>query len=131
MYDKYMIVGEEFKNVEQNGKVTGFQVGARLPYYRGVVLSILGPTDLRVDGEHFEPEDVTVTVHGNTYELAELQDQVEDRWEFGEVGILTVNKPGGLPPGQHEVELDQHLMITYVLPRGFHGHDLKVLELAG
>lgn len=131
MFDKYMIVGEEFKNVEQDGKVTGFQVGARLPYYRGVVLSVLGPTDLAVDGERIAPENVTVTVHGNTYKLTELEDQDEDRWEFGEVAILTVNKPGGLPPGQHEVELDQHLWITYVLPRGFHGHDRKVLGLAG
>jgi hypothetical protein len=131
MYDRYMIVGEEFRNVEQDGKVTGFQIGARLPYYRGVVLSILGPTGLSVDGEHFAPEDITVTLHGNTYKLTELQNQDEDRWEFGEVGILTVNKPGGLAPGRHEVELDQQLMITYVLPRGFKGHDRKVLEMAG
>jgi hypothetical protein len=41
MYDQYVIVGEEFKNVIRDGKVVGFQIGERLPYYRGVVLSFL------------------------------------------------------------------------------------------
>jgi hypothetical protein len=130
MFDKYMIVSEEFKNVHQGGEVTGFQIGARLPYYRGIVLSLVDPTDLSVDGEHYAPENITVTVHGNTYKLTELEDQDVDRWEFGEVGILTVSKPGGLEPGRHEVEIQQHLKISYV-PRGFVGHDHKVLELAG
>ena len=130
MFDKYMIVGEEFKNVRHDGEVIGFQIGARLPYYRGIVLSLVGDTDLSVDGEHFSAEEITVTVHGNTYKLTELAEQDEDRWEFGEVGVLTVDKPGGLEPGHHEVELDQHLKISYV-PRGFRGRDRKVLELEG
>jgi hypothetical protein len=129
MFDKYMIVGEEFRNVERDGEVIGYQIGARLPYYRGVVLSLLGATELTVDGERIAPEDITVSLHGKTYKLTELEDQDVDRWEFGEVGILTVNKPQGLPPGEHEVELAQQLMITYVLPRGFKGHDRKVLKL--
>jgi len=129
MFDKYMIVGEEFKNVEQDGKVTGFQIGERLPYYRGVVLSIIGPTDLAVDGEHYSPDQMTVTLHGKTYRLNELEDITDDRWEFGEVGILTVEKPGGLAPGEHKVDLAQKMNIAYV-PHGFTGHDAKTLNLA-
>jgi hypothetical protein len=130
MFDKYIIVGEEFKNVKKDGEVTGFQIGERLPYYRGVVLSIIGPTDLVVDGERYSPDRITVTLHGNTYKLNDLEDHTDDRWEFGEVGILTVEKPGGLPPGEHKVELTQKMNIAYV-PFGFVGRDAKTLSLAG
>ena len=129
MFDKYMIVGEEFKNVEKDGKVVGFQVGERLPYYRGIVLSVIGQTDLAVDGEHYSPDQISVTIHGNTYRLSDLENQISDRWEFGEVGILTVDKPGGLEPGEHKLELTQRMNIAYV-PFGFEGRDTKTLQLA-
>jgi hypothetical protein len=130
MFDKYMIVGEEFKNVEKNDEVTGFQLGERLPYYRGITLSLVGTTDLVVDGERYSPDQISVTLHGNTYKLTELEDQTRDRWEFGEVGILTVDKPGGLEPGEHQVQLTQQLKISYV-PFGFKGSDAKKLTIAG
>jgi len=128
MYDKYLIVGEEFKNVVANGKVTGFQLGMRLPYYRGVVLSLIGNTDLTVDGETFSPEQMSVTLHGKEYNLTDLENEPVAKWEFGEIGILTVMKPGGLKPGKHTVELAQHMKISYV-PFGFRGQDSKVLTL--
>ena len=48
--------------------------------------------------------------------------------EFGEVGILNVDYAGGLTPGQHTLELRQHLKISYV-PVGFSGADRKVLVI--
>ncbi len=130
MYDKYMIVPEEFKNVIRDGNVIGFQLGMRLPYYRGVVLSLIGNTDLVVDDEAISPEDMTVTLRGNTYKLTEFENESAAKWEFGEIGILMVNKPGGLQPGEHKVELAQHMKISYV-PWGFRGRDTKVLTLPG
>ena len=131
MFDKYIIVGDEFKNVTENGTVTGFQIGERLPYYRGVFLALVGKADLVVDGEHFSPDQITVTLHGNSYPLTELASIMDDRWEFGEVGILTVKKPGGLQPGEHRVELTQTMDISYVPSGMFVGRDAKVLELKG
>ena len=130
MHDNFMIVGEEFRNVERDGQVIGFQIGARLPYYRGIPLALFGSLDLVVDGEHFSREQITVTVHGNTYTLNEMETETEDRWEFGEVAIITVRKPGGLSPGEHEVQLKETVLMTYV-PEGFSGQDAKVLQLAG
>jgi hypothetical protein len=130
MHDTFMIVGEEFRNVERDGQVIGFQIGARLPYYRGIFLALFGGLDLVVDGERFSREQVTVTVHGNTYTLAEMETETEDRWEFGEVAIITVRKPGGLAPGEHKVQLKETVLMTYV-PEGFSGQDTKVLQLAG
>ncbi len=130
MYDKYMIVGEAFRNVQEEGKITGFQVGVRLPYYRGVVLSLVGEMTLTVDGEQMPAERMKVTVEDGTFPLTGLEDEPKAKWEFGEVGIVTVDKPGGLARGEHVVELKQHLKISYV-PMGFFGGDKKTLRLAG
>jgi len=128
MYDKYLIVGEEFKNVVEDGKVVGFQYGARLPYYRGVVLSLVGALKLTVDGVTYPAHQMSVTLHGNTYPLTELENITTDKWEFGEIGIIKVNKPGGLEPGKHEVSISQEMKISYV-PGGFWGSDAKVLTM--
>lgn len=130
MFDKYMIVGEALRNVEEEGRVTGFQLGVRLPYYRGVVLSLVGDMELTVDGERIPPEKMRVTVGGKTFPLTQLVDEPVAKWEFGEVGIVTVDRPGGLAPGEHTVELRQHMKISYV-PGGFWGKDKKTLRLAG
>ena len=128
MYDKYMIVGEEFKNVEKDGKVIGFQFGARLPYYRGVVLSLVGDMFITVDGEKAPPEKITVTISGKTFPLSQLKKEPEVKWEFGDVGIVTVEKPGGLSAGEHKIEYRQNMKISYV-PGGFWGNDEKVLAI--
>ncbi|MCU0485926.1 MAG: DUF6379 domain-containing protein [Anaerolineales bacterium] len=129
MYDSYMIVGEELKNVVQQGEITGFQIGMRLCYYRGIVLSLIGDIRLSVDGEEMPQEAMTITVGGKTFPFADLENQPVAKWEFGEVGILTIHKPGGLKPGEHTLNLREHLKISYV-PMGFSGVDTKVLHLA-
>ncbi len=129
MYDNYLIVGEEFKNVLQNGEAVGFQLGMRLAYYRGIVLSLIGNIDLTVDGEAIPQDAMTVTVGGKTFPLGDLENQPVAKWEFGEVGILTVKKAGGLQTGEHTLNLREHLKISYV-PMGFSGADTKVLNLA-
>jgi hypothetical protein len=130
MFDKYMIVGDAFRKVDKGGQVTGFQLGVRLPYYRGVVLSLVGDMVITVDGEKVPTEKMTVTVGGNTFSLGQLENEPVAKWEFGEVGIVTVDRPGGLKPGEHDVELRQHMKISYV-PGGFWGEDRKTLRLAG
>lgn len=129
LYNNYMIVGEHFKNVEKDGAVTGFQVGVRLPYYRGIVLSLVGEISLTVDGEKVPVECARVTVGGNEYPLLGLENEPVAKWEFGEIGILTVERPGGLASGDHTLELQITLRISYV-PVGFRGQDKKVLRLA-
>ena len=129
MYDNFMIVGEKFQNVIADGQVIGYQLGMRLCYYRGIVLSLIGTIALHVDGEEIAQDAMTVTVGGKVFPLSDLENQPVAKWEFGEVGILTVKKPGGLLPGEHKVELREHLKISYV-PVGFSGADTKVLSLA-
>ena len=130
MFDKYMIVEDEIKNIEKDGKVVGYQLGVRLPYYRGVVLSLVGEMVLTVDGEKVPVEKMTLHMHGKAYPLNKLEEESEDKWEFGDVGIVSIEKAGGLKPGKHEFELQQHMKISYV-PGGFWGRDEKAVSVAG
>jgi hypothetical protein len=109
MFEKYMIVPEKAKKTEN-----GFQFGARLPYYRGVSLSMVEEIEVTLDGETLPQNVVDITVHGNTYDLAQRENEIDDRWEMGEVATLSVNKMGGLPQGEHKIELKINLRIGYM-----------------
>lgn len=130
MFDQYMIYEAGFQNVVEGGTVTGFQVQARLPYYRGLGLSMVEDIVLTIDGETVPRESLLFTVHNNTYTLDALESVTEDRWEFGEVATLRVNRPGGLAEGEHEIELMERLRISY-LPFPSITRDKKQLLLAG
>ncbi|HNB52759.1 MAG TPA: DUF6379 domain-containing protein [Anaerolineales bacterium] len=129
MFDRYIICENDFKNVEEAGETVGFQFNARLPYYRGLGISMVENLGITVNAEKFPREAIRVTLHGNTYSLDEMEQEYEDRWEFGEEGTVTVQKSGGLPAGLHNLEMDVVLRVSY-LPFLLTGSDNKVLELA-
>src|SRR5690349_9423 len=114
MFEKYMIVDSDVKNIVENGKTTGFQFGARLPYYRGIPLSLLEDLAVSINGEEVPRESVQFSVHGNTYTLAQMQTEVDDRWNMGEVAYIIVPKEGGLPKGEHQVRLMLNMRIAYL-----------------
>jgi hypothetical protein len=129
MFDKYIICEDGFQNTVDGGKITGFQFKARLPYYRGLGISMIEDFRINVDSEEIPREDIRVTLHGNTYTLDEMESEYEDRWEFGEKGIVKVHKPGGLTSGDHQIEMVPYLRISY-LPFILTGEDSKILRLA-
>ncbi len=104
-----------FRNVVENGAVTGFQVRVRISYYRGIALSLLNGYTIVVDGETFESGDVTFSLDGRKfYTIAELAERPDLRWEYGDKAYLHVKKPGGLARGLHTVRVTQHLNIPYL-----------------
>jgi hypothetical protein len=114
MFEKYMIVEDDVENIVENGKVTGFQFGARLPYYRGIALSLIDDLAVTIDGEEVPKEQVQISVHGNTYTLQNLETAVEDRWNMGEVAYIIVHKEGGLAKGEHKIGLMLNIRIAYL-----------------
>ncbi len=130
MFDQYMICEYEFRNFSEGGHITGFQFHARLPYYRGLGLSMVEDLAVTVDDQRFPRDAVRVSLHGNTYTLDEMEQEYEDRWEFGEEGIVIVRKQGGLAAGLHKIEMEDTLRISY-LPFLLVGKDAKVLRLGG
>ena len=128
MFDKYIIVPEGFRNTTSDSAVDGYELGIRLPYYRGLGLSMVESIDLTVDGTSVPTDSLTLTVHGNSYAVTELSTVFDDRWEMGEIATLRVAQPGGLPAGTHEVSVAQRLRISYMpVPGG--GRDTKTLQL--
>ena len=114
MFEKYMIVENDAENIVENGKVTGFRFGARLPYYRGIALSLVEDIAVKVDGQEMPKESILFSAHGNTYTLKQMESETEDRWNMGEVAHIIVKKEGGLPKGDHKVFLLLNMRIAYL-----------------
>lgn len=113
MFDRYLLEEGTLRNVERDGEVVGWSVGARIGYYRGLGLSMID-VSLTLDGEAVPRERIHVQLHGNDYRLVDLTDVLDDRWGFTETATLFVEQPGGLRPGAHEVGLEQSLRISYL-----------------
>jgi hypothetical protein len=114
MFEKYMIVENDVENVVEDGKITGFKLGARLPYYRGIPLSLVEDIAVSVDGSEVARENIKFSAHGNTYRLKEMETETEDRWNMGEVAYILIDMEGGLPKGEHKVFLLLNMRIAYL-----------------
>ena len=130
MFDKHMICTDGFRNVLRDGRPVGYSLQARLPYYRGLGLSMVEDIAITLDGEKVPRGDIRFSVRGRTWSLDEMESVYDDRWNFGEKATITVLKPGGLKPGRHRIELAERLRISY-LPFVPTTKDTKELELAG
>ena len=82
----------------------GDDTGALRDLQTYLKLSRMTEMDITVDGEKVPADQVTLTLNGKSYPLSRLEDESVDKWEFGNIGTLTITKPGGLKPGEHQVE---------------------------
>ncbi len=122
MFDKYMIVEDSLANTAD-----GFTFKARLPYYRGLGLSMVEEIAVTVDGTAYPRDAVRLTLRGKTYSLDEMETVFDDRWSFGEEGTVTVlGTP--LSDGGHILDLNQRLRVSY-LPFPLTGKDSKRLSI--
>lgn len=129
MMDNKMICTEQFENVTEDGKVVGFSFLGRLPYYRGLGLSMVENIIVSADGEEIARENIRFSVRGKTYTLDEMETVYDDRWNFGEKARIIALKPGGLAPGRHKIEFGVRMRISY-LPFVPTTKDTKELALA-
>ena len=114
MFEQYMIVESDVSNIVENGKTTGFKFGARLPYYRGIPLSLVEDIQVKVDGEEVPGESIKFSAHNNTDTLQEMETEREARWNLGEVAHIIVEKEGGLQKGEHNIFLLLNMRIAYL-----------------
>ena len=113
MLESHVIQSRGFENVGGD-RPTGFQVAVRCPYYRGIWASLLEGAELTVDGETFAADAVRWTLGGATFTARELGDATDARWPFEAPAVLTVDKPGGLEPGLHEVQVSVTWRWSYI-----------------
>lgn len=126
MFDKYIVCEEGFRRLD-DGR-TGGRIEVRMPYYRGLGLSMVEAVGLVLDGTPVPADRTTFTVHGNTYTFAELPGVLDDRWEMGERAELAFETDEPLTSGEHEVAVSVRLRISYMPVTGG-GSDRKRLSL--
>ena len=129
MMDNKMIVEGSLENYIQDGEVKGFKFLGRLPYYRGLGLSMVEDIAVEIDGEAIAREDVRFHVRGKTYTLDEMETVYDDRWNFGEQATIIGLRDGGLDEGSHKVGFAVRMRISY-LPMVPTTRDTKELALA-
>lgn len=116
MLEREVIQSVGFRNIKENGKITGFQFKIRLPYYRGVFLCQLRPGTLFVDGERFEKEDIVWNVDGVDYTWEDMKTDMDTHWSVTRSAILKVKKEGGLPQGFHDLTYGFCFTSSYMPP---------------
>jgi Domain of unknown function (DUF6379) len=127
MFDKYIVCEENFRT-RDDGRPGGV-VEVRMPYYRGLTLSMVEAVDLTLDGTPVPPGRTTFTVHGNSYTFDQLRQTFDDRWEMGERAQLAFETDEPLAPGEHDVTVAVRLRISYMpVPGG--GRDTKRLTVS-
>ena len=124
MMDNKMIVEGSLETSD-----LGFAFYGRLPYYRGLGLSMIEDIQITVDGDLIPRADVRFHVRGKTYTLDQMETIYDDRWNFGEKAKIIAMKPGGLLPGDHKIEFAVRMRVSY-LPFVPTTKDTKVLALA-
>ncbi len=112
MFDKYFICDDTFRNVIQKGEVTGFQIGVKVSYYRGIALAVIKNFEVTVDDVVFPREKITFVLRDEAFTFEEMIGDTQHHWDFGEVALLQVEKPGGLAPGKHKVKVYEELRIV-------------------
>lgn len=129
MNEKYMIAADGFENVIEDGKTTGFKILIRIPYYRGIALSLVDNIELEVDGKSVPREALKLkTRSGYAFSLKEMETVTRYRWEYGEKAELVVSQDGGLAPGRHKIDLKVFLRISY-MPKGSFSHATAEMEM--
>ncbi|THF50796.1 C-glycoside deglycosidase beta subunit domain-containing protein [Allorhizobium terrae] len=114
MFDHHIICKDGFRNTVENDRVVGFEFQARLPYYRGLGLSMVEDLIITIDGEAVARENIRFSVRGRTWSLDEMETCYDDRWNFGEKATIIVLREGGLSAGPHRLKLGERLRISYL-----------------
>lgn len=117
MLEIEVIQQKGFRNIVEDGKIVGFQVGIRQKVYRGTWLSQFRFDNLTVDGERFGPEDVTFLISGIEYTYEEMANKDRIMWPRDEAAYIRVKKEGGLATGTHTVHVSFWEIRSYLPPR--------------
>lgn len=128
MFDNKVIVEDSLASEQLEDGSYGVSVMARLPYYRGLGLSMVENIAVSIDGQDVQRDDVRFAVRGNTWTLDEMETEYGDRWNFGEKAKVIVVTREPLASGSHEVSVAITMRVSY-LPFVPTTRDVKTLNL--
>ncbi|MBE6954528.1 MAG: hypothetical protein E7449_01275 [Ruminococcaceae bacterium] len=111
---KYMLVPGSFRNVVlEDGNMPGFTFGLRIPYYRGVALSMVDDLWVKYDNLEFPKEKLIFTVGGHSYTWPMIETITTFRWEYAEAATVFVPLEGGFDVGSHMIEVGCAIRMSY------------------
>ena len=61
MFDNNVFIPGTCKNVEEDGKIIGYEMQTHITYYRGIPLSMINYLEVAVDGVEVPEEDIRFT----------------------------------------------------------------------
>jgi len=105
----------------------GFEIDIRIPYYRGIALSMIEAFEVTVDGEPVPRDAIRFVLRGSEFTHDDLERDADTRWDFGELATLRVARP--LEPGEHRIGQATQIRVSY-LPAPLRGKDEKTLVAA-
>lgn len=115
LLERDLIQSTGFRNVVEDGRITGFQFRVRMQSYRGMAASLIDGIAVRVgDIVEVGPDVPQWTFDGRTYSLEELWQSEGLRWQLEDAAVVTLPFPGGLPEGVHEVSVELRLRMSYI-----------------
>ena len=105
-----------FRNIVEDGKVTGFQFKVRNPYYRGIYLSQILTGYATVDGEDISRDNIQWQFLGDTYTWEEMLEERQTHCDKKQCATILVKKPGGLKQGWHDLRYSFSCTKSYMPP---------------
>lgn len=115
MFDNNVFKKDSCKNIEENGKVVGYELQTLITYYRGVPLSMVEFIKVAVDGSEEPPDTIQLSIdQEDWFTLAEAATVTTYKWEYGEPLYIRVMKKDGLLKGEHRVQLTVATRTAYI-----------------
>lgn len=115
MFDNNVFIDNTCVNVEEDGKVTGYELQTNITYYRGIPMSMIEYIKVAVDGEEEPVENIRISIDRiDWFTLKEAETVTTYKWEYGEPLYIRVLKDGGLSRGTHKVKLTVATRTAYI-----------------
>lgn len=113
---KYLVEKKDIRNViTADGNRAGFEFQMKIPYYRGVALSMIDDLYVKVGEDKFPKERLTFTVDGHTYTWPQIETVTSFRWEYGKKATIFVPLEFGIFSGRPaRVEIGCAIRMSYM-----------------
>ena len=93
---------------------TGVDIDIRLPWYRTLPLSVVGVTDVQIDGKPIDLASLTFAVNGKTFRLSELAAQYKEWWYVLDSAFLHIPDVQLERGSEHQVRVTVSIRPPYI-----------------
>lgn len=115
MFDNNVFKEGTCVNIEQDGRIIGFEMETNITYYRGIPMSMIEYIRVAVDGMDVPVEEIRISIDKvDWFTLKEAETVTSYKWEYGEPLYVRVLKDGGLEKGKHKIKLTVATRTAYI-----------------